>query len=126
MYPLENRAWNRCDTLPTVEFTLGGSRMNFRLAEYGEVFSTRPRGLDLRRQLSAQLSADETVSVSFESVRKVSQSFSDEFLGALVSEIGPERVRIEAEMAPAVERVLCRVLRRRGFADIAEIGAVAA
>ncbi len=100
--------------------------MEFRLAEYGEVFSTRPRGLDMREDLQGRLPAGESVVVSFDSVLKVSQSFSDEFLGALVSDLGPERVRVEGEMAPAVERVLSRALRLRGFADVDGIGAVAA
>lgn len=100
--------------------------MFFQLSEYGDVFSTRPRGRDMREKLSRQLSPDEVVNLSFESVRKVSQSFSDEFLGTLVSELGPQRVRIEGTMEPAVERVLNRALRRRGFANLDEIGAVAA
>jgi hypothetical protein len=100
--------------------------MDFRLAEYGEVFSTRPRGLDVREELRKQLQPDSTVAVSFDSVLKVSQSFSDEFLCALISDLGPERVRIEGEMTPSVERVLSRALRRRGFADIEGFAAVTA
>jgi hypothetical protein len=92
--------------------------MDFRLADFGEVFSTRPRGLDVRQALEAQLAPEDSVVVSFESVAKVSQSFSDEFLGALLTDLGPDRVHIEGEIAPAVERVLGRALRRRGFSDI--------
>jgi hypothetical protein len=91
--------------------------MDFQLAQYGHVFSTRPRGLELRRELEAELSPEENVVVSFDEVARVSQSFSDEFLGALISELGVSRVSIAGEVAPAVERVLLRALRRRGFAD---------
>lgn len=100
--------------------------MDFRLSDYGKVFSTRPRGLEIRETLHARLSPGEAVTVSFDSVLKVSQSFSDEFLGALVSEFGPERVRVEGAMTPAVERVLNRALQHRGFSDVDAIGAVAA
>jgi hypothetical protein len=100
--------------------------MDFRLADFGEVFSTRPRGLELRETLTRGLAADDRVAVSFDSVMKVSQSFSDEFLGALITELGPDHVVIEGEIAPSVERVLSRVLRRRGFAEVSEFRAVAA
>lgn len=100
--------------------------MDFSLSQYGTVFSTRPRGLDIRRSLQAELSPGEIVTISFASVNKVSQSFSDEFLGALISELGPERVRVEGSLAPSVERVLNRALKHRGLTGINEIGAVAA
>lgn len=100
--------------------------MDFRLSKYGQVFSTRPRGLDMRKTLQGQLAPEEDVLVSFDAVLKVSQSFSDEFLGALITELGPERVRVESSMTPAVERVLNRALQHRGFGSINEIGAVAA
>lgn len=100
--------------------------MNFRLSEYGKVFSTRPRALEMRQALQARLAPEEVVAVSFDSVLKVSQSFSDEFLGALIAELGPERVRIEGAMVPAVERVLSRALQHRGLSGVDEIGAVAA
>jgi hypothetical protein len=91
--------------------------MDFQLAEYGMVFSTRPRGLELRQGIEADLSPDESVVVSFESVARVSQSFSDEFLGALIAELGVARVSVAGPIAPGVERVLSRALGRRGFAD---------
>jgi hypothetical protein len=100
--------------------------MDFRLSKYGKVFSTRPRGLDMRETLRAQLSPGEPVSISFDAVLKVSQSFSDEFLGGLIAELGPERVRVEGAMVPAVERVLNRALQHRGFNSVDDIGAVAA
>jgi hypothetical protein len=100
--------------------------MDFRLSQYGQVFSTRPRGLDMRKMLQRQLAPGEAVLVSFDAVLKVSQSFSDEFLGGLISELGPERVRIGGPMVPAVERVLNRALQHRGFGGVDEIGAVAA
>lgn len=100
--------------------------MDFRLSQYGKVFSTRPRGLDMRETLRAQLSPGEPVSISFDAVLKVSQSFSDEFLGGLIAELGPERVRVEGSMVPAVERVLNRALQHRGFNSVDAIGAIAA
>jgi hypothetical protein len=100
--------------------------MLFRLSEFGQVFSTRPRGLEVRNSLLAKLSPEDTVAVSFDSVLRVSQSFSDEFLGALISELGAERVQVQGPMAPAVERVLKRSLQHRGFDSLDEIGAVAA
>jgi hypothetical protein len=100
--------------------------MDFRLSKYGKVFSTRPRGLDMRETLRAQLSPGEPVSISFDAVLKVSQSFSDEFLGGLIAELGPERVRVQGAMVPAVERVLNRALQHRGFNSVNDIGAVAA
>jgi hypothetical protein len=80
----------------------------------------------MRSSLLAKLSSEEPVVVSFDSVLRVSQSFSDEFLGALISELGPERVQVQGPMAPAVERVLKRALQHRGFGNLDEIGAVAA
>lgn len=96
----------------------GGNKMDFQLADFGSVFSTRLRGRDVREELEKRLTPGDSVAISFESVVKVSQSFSDEFLGALLSDLGPERVHVEGEMAPAVERVLTRALRRRGFANV--------
>lgn len=89
--------------------------MDFRLSEYGRVFSTRPRGKEIREELLQQLDDEERVLISFDGVARVSQSFSDEFLGALLSDIGPDRVLVDGELVPAVARVLSRSLRRRGF-----------
>lgn len=100
--------------------------MDFRLADFGEVFSTRPRGLEVRESLRQQLAPGETVAVSFDSVAKVSQSFSDEFLAALITELGPDQVSIEGTMTPSVERVLSRALRRRSFAEVSSFRAVTA
>jgi hypothetical protein len=91
--------------------------MDFQLAQYGQVFSTRPRGLELRRGIESSLSPGESVVVSFESVARVSQSFSDEFLGALIAEVGVDRVSVAGPISPNVDRVLNRALGRRGFAD---------
>lgn len=91
--------------------------MDYRLAQHGQVFSTRPRGLELRCGIESALSPHESVVVSFESVARVSQSFSDEFLGALIAELGVGRVTVTGPISPSVERVLNRALGRRGFAD---------
>lgn len=89
--------------------------MEFRLSEHGRVFSTRPRGRELREELLQRLAPEDRAVISFDGVARVSQSFSDEFLGALLSEIGPDRVLVDGEIAPAVVRVLARALSRRGF-----------
>lgn len=99
--------------------------MEFQLSEYGRVFSTRPRGRELREGLLQRLASEDRVVISFDGVARVSQSFSDEFLGALLSDIGPDRVLVDGEMAPAVARVLGRALHRRGF-DLEILRAVAA
>jgi hypothetical protein len=99
--------------------------MDFRLSDYGRVFSTRLRGREIRQELLKRLANDDRVVISFVSVARVSQSFSDEFLGALLSDIGPDRVLIDGEMAPAVARVLGRALHRRGF-DLETLRAVVA
>jgi STAS-like domain of unknown function (DUF4325) len=98
--------------------------MDFRLSEYGRVFSTRPRGKEIREELLESLADDDRVVISFDGVARVSQSFSDEFLGALLSDIGPERVLLDGEIAPAVARVLDRAIRRRGF-ELESLRAVA-
>jgi hypothetical protein len=90
--------------------------MDFQLADHGQVFSTRPKARELREALEQQLSADDELAISFDSVARVSQSFSDEFLGGLLSNLGPERIAIDGSIAPSVERVLTRALRHRGFA----------
>lgn len=80
----------------------------------------------MRKALEDRLSGDEPVLVSFDSVLKVSQSFSDEFLCALVEDLGPQRVKIEEELTPSVKRVLSRALRRRGFGSLDQFVAVPA
>jgi hypothetical protein len=51
----------------------------------------------MREILQSRLSPGETAIVSFDSVLKVSQSFSDEFLGALISDLGtPTEFRSKA------------------------------
>ena len=90
--------------------------MLFQLADHGQVFSTRPKARELREEVEQQLGPDEVLAISFDSVARVSQSFSDEFLGRLLSDLGRERVEIIGPLAPSVERVLTRALRHRGFA----------
>jgi STAS-like domain of unknown function (DUF4325) len=99
--------------------------MSFRLSEYGRVFSTRSRGKEIREELTQRLKDDDRVVISFDGVARVSQSFSDEFLGALLSDIGEERILVEGDLAPGVARVLGRALHRRGF-DLEVLRAAAA
>ena len=89
--------------------------MLFQLADHGQVFSTRPRGRELREAIEGQLSPNEELEISFEAVARVSQSFSDEFFGALLANLGTERVSATGAISPSVERVLTRALRHRGF-----------
>ena len=89
--------------------------MDFQLSEYGRVFSTRPRGKQIREELLGRLNDGERVFISFDGVARVSQSFSDEFLGALLSDLGQDLVLVEGDLAPGVVRVLGRALDRRGF-----------
>lgn len=102
-----------------------GSLMNFQLSEYGRVFSTRPRGKEIREELARRLNDGEQAFISFDGVARVSQSFSDEFLGVLLSDLGQDRVLVEGDLAPSVVRVLGRALDRRGF-DLEALVAVAA
>lgn len=102
-----------------------GLLMDFQLSEYGRVFSTRSRGREIREELLQSLADEDRVAISFDGVARVSQSFSDEFLGSLLSDIGLDRVLVDGELAPAVERVLGRALRRRGF-DLDALRAIAA
>jgi hypothetical protein len=90
--------------------------MVFQLADYGQVFSTRPKARELREAVEQQLSSGEELTISFDSVARVSQSFSDEFLGSLMSNLGIDRIVIHGPISPSVERVLSRALRHRGFA----------
>lgn len=98
--------------------------MFFQLADHGQVFSTRPRARELREAAEEQLPQDEELMISFDLVARVSQSFSDEFLGGLLANLGSERVMVHGPIAPPVERVLTRALRHRGYAG-AEILAAA-
>lgn len=91
--------------------------MIFLLADYGQVFSTRPKARELREAVEQQLPSDEELAISFDSVARVSQSFSDEFLGSLMSNLGVERIVVHGPISPSVERVLTRALRHRGFAS---------
>jgi STAS-like domain of unknown function (DUF4325) len=98
--------------------------MLFQLADHGQVFSTRTKARELREEVERQLAPDEELAISFDSVARVSQSFSDEFLGCLLSHLGRDRVEVIGPLSPSVERVLTRALRHRGFSG-AEILAAA-
>lgn len=88
--------------------------MNFELRKFNNVFASRPRAREIRDELVADLATADNVQISFAGVDRVSQSFSDEFLGELLSELGPERICV-SEMSLAVRRVLGRAVGRRGF-----------
>lgn len=90
--------------------------MQFRLAEYGLVFSTRDRGSKLRADLLesiAQTTAGTTV-IDFADVRSASYSFIDEFIGELVGSIGTDALEL-VNMSSTIAETVERSLRRRGL-----------
>lgn len=91
--------------------TTEGVTTVFALAEHGTTFSTRPRGVELKAAVDARLDERESVALDFSGVLNVSSSFADEFVG----EIGQERPVMIRGANPEVERVVARVLARRGF-----------
>lgn len=98
--------------------------MVFQLSDHGAVFSTRPRGADLRKLLLKSHSAGEEIRISFDGVQSVSYSFADEFLGPLV--LGPDSVKLDG-VSPAIQRIIDGTLRRRGLRanQVAKLSALA-
>jgi hypothetical protein len=85
--------------------------MVFRLADYGAVFSTRPKGASMRRLVLASHEAGEEIHLSFDGVQSISYSFADEFLGPLM--LGSDRVVLDGVALP-LHRIIMSTLRRRG------------
>lgn len=98
--------------------------MTFRLDQHGAVFSTRPRGRQLRQAALSDHARGQELHISFEGVQSISYSFADEFLGPLL--VGPDRVVLE-DVAPHLHRIIKSTMQRRNIriAD-AELFAVTA
>jgi len=90
--------------------------MDYRLADFSLVFSTRDRGARMRADLLERMNAapgDRHV-IDFDGVLSASYSFIDEFLGALIQQVGDSAPEI-ANVPPAVARTIERSLTRRGL-----------
>jgi hypothetical protein len=99
---------------------LEASIMQFSIAHYGSVFSTRSRGARVLADLRERARADGAtcVVVDFAGVRNASYSFADEFVGTLMSDAqhGVLDFTVALENAsPQVQRVLDRSLSNRGI-----------
>jgi hypothetical protein len=98
--------------------------MNFPLEQHGAVFSTRPKGRELRELALSEHARGEDLVVSFAGIESVSYSFADEFLGPLLQ--GEDRIVLE-DVEPRVHRIIASVLRRRAITvDEAELFVVTA
>jgi STAS-like domain of unknown function (DUF4325) len=89
--------------------------MQYRLADYSRVLSTRVRGARMRSELLEKIAAAPTgtVIIDLDGVLNASYSFVDEFFGKLAQTLGegfPELVNVP----PVVARTIDRSLRRRG------------
>lgn len=90
--------------------------MEYRLADFSLVFSTRDRGARMRADLRERMNAargDRHI-IDFEGVLSASYSFIDEFLGVLIQEMGDSAPEI-ANVTPAVARTIERSLIHRGL-----------
>lgn len=92
--------------------------MLFRLADHGEVFSTRARGQELLAQLEADANDATTVEITFEGVRSISYSFADAFLGEVMHRVQSGAysfdLRLE-DVPPQSRRVILSSLANRGI-----------
>jgi hypothetical protein len=91
--------------------------MRFKVAEYGEVFSTRRRGAELLDVLEQEADSVTSVEIDFDGVRSVGYSFADEFMGELAERASRRDGSIEISLVNAsdrVERVILGSLERRG------------
>jgi hypothetical protein len=92
--------------------------MRFKLTDYGEVFSTRPRGAELLALLEEQARSASVVEIDFEGVKGVSYSFADEFVGELAERNSKRNAKFEIALAHvprSAERVIFGSLERRGL-----------
>lgn len=90
--------------------------MEYRLADYGLVFSTRERGARMLGDLLAKARGVplETVRIDFDGVRSASYSFIDEFIGELVQKAAASPPRC-INVSPVAARTIERSMRRRGL-----------
>ena len=87
--------------------------MRFLLSDHGEVFSTRPRGREMREQVKANLDPGDTLELSLVDVEALSYSFADEFVGALLQDLTPDRMTLE-DVPASLHRVIGKSVARRG------------
>ncbi len=85
--------------------------MNFALADYGAVFSTRPLGAKLRDEVLARREGED-ITISFAGVQSISYSFADEFLGPIM--LSSDRPTLD-EVPPQLHRIILGALERRGL-----------
>lgn len=85
--------------------------VNYRLADHGRTFSTRPRGAELRDEALAAAHGGDVLVLDFADVLSVSYSFADEFVGALAERRASDVSWVNA--SPEVERVVGRAVARR-------------
>jgi hypothetical protein len=86
--------------------------MSFRLNQHGAVFSTRPRGRQLRQAALSDHVRGRELHISFEGVQSISYSFADEFLGPLM--LGSDRVVLD-DVAPQLHRIIKSTMQRRNI-----------
>lgn len=86
--------------------------MSFRLDQHGAVFSTRPKGRELRQAALSEHTRGQELHVSFDGVQSISYSFADEFLGPLL--LGQDRVVLE-DVAPHLHRIIRSTMSRRNI-----------
>lgn len=86
--------------------------MSFRLDQHGAVFSTRPRGRELRQAALSDHARGQELHISFEGVQSISYSFADEFLGPLF--LGPDQLVLE-DVPPHLHRIIKSTMSRRGI-----------
>ncbi len=88
--------------------------MNYELANYGSVFSTRDRGIRLLADLYnfSAAAGQPMVRIDFTGVHSITSSFADEFVGKLAQHAHdqggemPELLNMSSEVEAKVERTL--------------------
>jgi hypothetical protein len=89
----------------------------FILSDFGQMFATRDRAIEIREELLKRAAAEDTseVTIDFAGVTNVSYSFADEFLGKLCAEAA---IRVHpTNLSPRVAQISSRAVERRaGFA----------
>ena len=92
---------------------------SYGLVEHGTTFATRPFAKELREDLLAKASGEQSVDLDFSGVRSTSHSFADEFVAQLVEDSSDGAVSFEVTasgMSDQVDRVVSAALDRRGIA----------
>ena len=87
-----------------------------RLQEVGKVLGSRASGEQIRRQVEAWLQQGERVVLDFEGVEMATPSFTDELVGKLFLEWGPEALRERlrvVNVSPQTRALIRRMVDRR-------------